>query len=64
MLEMGTSGLMSGAGKRGGAVASALAPSLDSTEEGQQAEERDWCGTERRRGDSEKPVISSEDAGA
>jgi hypothetical protein len=31
MLEMGTSGLMSGAGKRGGASASALALSLDST---------------------------------
>jgi hypothetical protein len=32
MLEMGTSGLMSGAGKRGGATkASALAPGLDST---------------------------------
>jgi len=35
MLEMGTSGLMSGAGKRGGATASALAPGLDSTFWGQ-----------------------------
>src|SRR6266542_1466578 len=35
MLEMGTSGLMSGAGKRDGASASALAPSLDSTNRGQ-----------------------------
>lgn len=34
MLETGTSGLMSGAGKRGGAWASALAPSLDSTPRG------------------------------
>jgi hypothetical protein len=34
MLEMGTSGLMSGAGKRGGASASALALSLDSTSRG------------------------------
>src|SRR6266540_1496647 len=34
MLEMGTSGLMSGAGKRDGASASALAPSLDSTKWG------------------------------
>jgi len=34
MLEMGTSGLMSGAGKRGGASASALAPGLDSTSRG------------------------------
>ena len=31
MLEMGTSGLMSGDGKRGGALASVLAPILDST---------------------------------
>ena len=31
MLEMGTSGLMSGAGKRGDASASVLAPGLDST---------------------------------
>jgi hypothetical protein len=32
MLEMGTSGLMSGDGKRGGASAPALAPVLDSTQ--------------------------------
>ena len=32
MLEMGTSGLMSGAGKRGDASASVLAPGLDSTQ--------------------------------
>jgi len=31
MLETGTSGLMSGAGKRGGVSASVLAPGLDST---------------------------------
>ena len=31
MPEMGTSGLMSGDGKRGGAVAPVLAPILDST---------------------------------
>jgi len=31
MPEIGTSGLMSGVGKRGGASASVLAPSLDST---------------------------------
>jgi hypothetical protein len=35
MLEMGTSGLMSGAGKRGGASASVPAPGLDSTFRGQ-----------------------------
>src|ERR1039458_4272734 len=32
MPEMGTSGLMSGDGKRGGAVAPVLAPILDSTQ--------------------------------
>ena len=32
MPEIGTSGLMSGDGKRGGASASVLAPVLDSTE--------------------------------
>jgi len=35
MLETGTSGLMSGAGKRGGVSASVLAPGLDSTQTGQ-----------------------------
>ena len=35
MLERGTSGLMSGAGKRGGASASVLALGLDSTLSGQ-----------------------------
>ena len=34
MLETGTSGLMSGAGKRGGVSASVLAPGLDSTSGG------------------------------
>jgi hypothetical protein len=32
MPEIGTSGLMSGVGKRGGASASVLAPNLDSTQ--------------------------------
>jgi hypothetical protein len=32
MPEMGTSGLMSGDGKRGGAIAPVLAPILDSTD--------------------------------
>jgi len=40
MPEMGTSGLMSGDGKRGGRSASVLAPILDSTMEGRSQERR------------------------